>query len=109
MRAWLWAMGEAGRGAPTEAANYGDPRGNLELREILASYLRRVRGAVTEPEGLVVCTGFAQGANLVFRALARSGVRRVGIEDPRDRDLDAAALRAGLEPVPVTSTSGAST
>ena len=101
MRDWIWATAEAGRAAPTEAANYGDPRGSLELREVLASYLRRVRGSVTEPDGLVVCTGFAQGANLVFRALARSGVRRVGIEDPGDRDLDAAAVRAGLEPVPV--------
>jgi GntR family transcriptional regulator/MocR family aminotransferase len=98
---WLWAMGESARTAPTEVVDYGDPRGHLELRTILAAYLRRVRGSVTEPDDLVVCTGFAQGVGLVFRALARSGVRRVAIEDPGDRDLDAAAVRAGLEPVPV--------
>jgi len=101
MRDWIWALGEAGRTAPTESVNYGDPRGSLELREILAAYLRRVRGAVTEPDQLVVCSGFAQGVNLIFRALARSGVQRVAVEDPGDRDLDPTVRRAGLEAVPV--------
>jgi GntR family transcriptional regulator/MocR family aminotransferase len=50
---------------------------------------------------MVICAGFAQGINLLFRALAREGVRRVGLEDPGDRDNDAIAERAGLEPVPV--------
>jgi GntR family transcriptional regulator/MocR family aminotransferase len=102
MRDWLAALGEAGRSAPTDAAGYGDPRGSQVLREILASYLRRVRGAESVADGLVISTGFAQGINLVFRALARSGVPRVAIEDPGDRDLDAAAARAGLEAVPVS-------
>ena len=101
MRDWIWALGEAGRTAPTESVNYGDPRGSLELREILAAYLRRVRGAVTEADQLVVCSGFAQGVNLIFRALARSGVQRVAVEDPGDRDLDLTVRRAGLEAVPV--------
>jgi GntR family transcriptional regulator/MocR family aminotransferase len=101
MRDWLWALGEAGRAAPAAAVDYGDPRGSLSLRQVLAAYLRRVRGAAADPELMVICTGFAQGINLVLRALARDGVRRVGIEDPGDRDNDGVARRAGLEPVPI--------
>jgi GntR family transcriptional regulator/MocR family aminotransferase len=103
LRDWLWALGEAGRAAPTADADYGDAHGSRRLREVLAAYLRRVRGAAAEPELLVVCSGFAQGINLALAALAGvgAGVGRVVIEDPGDRDLDALARRAGLEPVPV--------
>ncbi len=100
-RDWLWALREAARDAPTEVFGYGDPRGSTALREVLAAYLRRVRGVVADPERLVICTGFAQGLNLVFRALAHSGVRRVAVEDPGDTDQPAIAARAGLRAVPV--------
>jgi GntR family transcriptional regulator / MocR family aminotransferase len=100
-RDWLWALREAAREAPTDAFGYGDPRGSAALREVLAAYLRRVRGAVADPERLVICSGFAQGLNLILRALARQGVRRVAVEDPGDLDQPAIAARAGLQPVPV--------
>lgn len=101
MRDWLWAMGEAGRRAPVTAAGYGDPRGSAELRRVLAAYLRRVRGAVADPEHLVICSGFTQGVGLLLRALARDGITRVAVEDPGDRDNDTVAERAGLTAVPV--------
>jgi GntR family transcriptional regulator / MocR family aminotransferase len=100
-RDWLWALREAAREAPTDMFGYGDPRGSAALREVLAAYLRRVRGAVADPERLVICSGFAQGLNLILRALARQGVRRVAVEDPGDLDQPAIAARAGLQPVPV--------
>jgi len=100
-RDWLWALREAARDAPTGAFGYGDPRGSAALREVLAAYLRRVRGAVADPERLVICSGFAQGLNLILRALARTGVRRVAVEDPGDLDQPAIAARAGLQAVPV--------
>ena len=101
VREWLWALREAARTAPAEAFGYGDPQGSAALREVLAAYLRRVRGAVAEPGRLVVCAGFAQGLNLVLRALARHGVRRVAVEDPCVRDHPAIAAGAGLQAVPV--------
>jgi GntR family transcriptional regulator / MocR family aminotransferase len=100
-RDWLWALREAAREAPTDMFGYGDPRGSAALREVLAAYLRRVRGAVADPERLVICSGFAQGLNLILRALARQGVRRVAVEDPGDLDQPAIAARAGLQAVPV--------
>jgi GntR family transcriptional regulator/MocR family aminotransferase len=98
---WMWAMREASRTAPADALGYGDPRGSLRLREVLAGYLRRVRGAVADPERLVICAGFAQGINLVLRTLAASGVRQVAYEDPGDFESRASRRRWGLDAVPV--------
>ncbi len=75
---WIWATREAlGRMASSEL-DYGDPRGSATLRAVIAGYLRRVRAAAADPDHLIVSTGFAQGLNLVLRALvqAASGASR---------------------------------
>jgi GntR family transcriptional regulator / MocR family aminotransferase len=79
---WVWATREACRGVATADLDYGDPRGSGTLRQVVAGYLRRVRAAAADSERIVVCTGFAQGLNLVLRVLAARGVRRVAFEDP---------------------------
>jgi GntR family transcriptional regulator/MocR family aminotransferase len=79
---WVWAMREACQSVATAELDYGDPRGSAALREVLAAYLRRVRAAAAAPEDLVVCTGFAQGLNLVLQVLGQLGVGRVAFEDP---------------------------
>jgi len=99
---WLWAQRETCRDAPTAAFNYGDPRGSPVLREVLAGYLRRVRGAAAQPERMLLCTGFSQGLNLVLRVLARTGLRRVAFEDPGyDDTIALTAAWTGVEAVPV--------
>ena len=50
-------------------------RGVPQLRIALAGYLNRVRGAVAEPDHMVICTGYAQGVRLL-----------VGVLAPRARD-----------------------
>src|SRR3954470_16887556 len=67
---WLWATREAARAMPTAEFDYGDPRGNQALREVVAGYLRRVRGAAADPARTVACSGYAQGLSLALRALA---------------------------------------
>ena len=79
---WVWAMREACREVATADLDYGDPRGSRALREVVAGYLRRVRAAAVGPEDLIVCTGFAQGLNLVLGVLSQLGVERVAFEDP---------------------------
>jgi GntR family transcriptional regulator/MocR family aminotransferase len=98
---WLWALREAARSAPDEAFGYGDPRGTRELREVIAAYLRRVRGAVADPEHVIICAGFAQGFNLVLRALAQQGVGAIAFEDPGHADDRVTAERWGLDAIPV--------
>ncbi|MEP6649753.1 MAG: PLP-dependent aminotransferase family protein [Lapillicoccus sp.] len=101
MRDWLWAMGVAGRTAT--AADLGDEHGTgaTQLREVLAAYLRRVRGAVADPDGVFVCAGFRYGLNLVLRALLTEGVTTVALEDPGPVDHDEIARRSGMRVVPV--------
>ena len=81
----------------------------MVLREVLAGYLRRVRAAAASPAQMIISTGFAQGINLVVRALARQGgVTRVAFEDPgygsaqADETVRAAlAMGIGVSYVPV--------
>ena len=99
---WAWAVKQACGAAPNAAFNYGDPRGSEEFRHVLAAYLRRVRAAAATAERIVVCTGFAQGLNLVLRALASNGVSLVAFEDPGySVTVATAAARAGIKAVPV--------
>ncbi len=103
---WLWALREAARRAPTSAFGYGDPRGQEQLREVVAAYLRRVRGAVTDPEHIVICSGFAQGVHLVLRALKRAGLRCVGLEDPGHAETRQVSGLVGVEVAPVRVDAG---
>jgi GntR family transcriptional regulator / MocR family aminotransferase len=101
-REWAWALRESCRNATSAELGYGDPRGSEVLRQVLAGYLRRVRGAVADAEQIVICVGFGQGINLVLRSLAQDGVRRVAIEDPGDNDYHSICGRLGIEAVPVS-------
>jgi GntR family transcriptional regulator/MocR family aminotransferase len=85
---WVWAMREACREVATAELDYGDPRGSGALREVVAGYLRRVRAAAADQENLIVCTGFAQGLNLVLRVVSQLGVGRVAFEDPGYGDVE---------------------
>nr|BEK70321.1 PLP-dependent aminotransferase family protein [Kitasatospora purpeofusca] len=64
--AWLAAGRRALTAAPNEAFGPGDPQGRRELREALADYLARARGVRTDPDRIVVCSGFAHALRLLF-------------------------------------------
>lgn len=100
---WLRSLRAAWRQAPIDAVDYPDPRGVPALRETLAAYLGRVRGAAADPEQLLVCTGFSQGLSLIARWLAGRGVETVAIEDPGWHSQRLILEQAGLavEPIPV--------
>jgi GntR family transcriptional regulator/MocR family aminotransferase len=100
--AWLRSIRRVLNETPDERFGYLSGRGVPELREALADYLDRVRGTAADPEAVVLCNGYAQGISLVVQVLARSGARRIALEDPSSGD-DAlpAAIEAGLEIVGV--------
>ena len=101
---WAWAMREACRTAPNTAFDYGDPRGDERLREVLAAYLRRVRAVDASADRVVVCAGFQQGLAIVLRILAAGGRSVVAVEDPGSVGTVTAAARAAhgdCLPVPV--------
>jgi GntR family transcriptional regulator/MocR family aminotransferase len=98
---WLRSLRAAWRQAPIDAVGYPDPRGVPDLRQALAGYLGRVRGAAAEPEQMLICTGFSQAFSLLCRWLAGRGVERVALEDPGWHPHRLIVEQAGLEVVPV--------
>ena len=102
---WLAAARRALNAAPYDALDYGDPRGRLELRRVLAEYLARARGVHAHPDRIVVCAGFTHGLALVCEALRVRGARTLAVEGyslAAHRDV-AAAGGLVLRPLPVDS------
>ncbi|MEU6852336.1 PLP-dependent aminotransferase family protein [Actinacidiphila alni] len=99
--AWSAAARRALAAAPNEAFGYTDPRGRPELREALTAYLARVRGVRTDPDHLVICTGYVQGVGLLARALYGRGARRIAVEALGFPDTRTLLRTAGLETVPL--------
>ena len=59
----------------------GDPAGLMELRSVLAGYLRRSRGVSCSAVDIMVTGGVARSLDLIAAALLRPG-DAVGIEEP---------------------------
>ncbi|GAA3125691.1 PLP-dependent aminotransferase family protein [Planomonospora alba] len=123
-RQWLAATRRVLAVLPSEALDYGDPGGVRELREELAAYLRRVRGADVTPDDLVIVGGVAQGLSLTVQVLAGRSARgrpggdlgwfhgraadpvpargvRLAVEDPTGLRQLPLLRAAGAEPVAV--------
>ncbi|MGW1770054.1 MocR-like pyridoxine biosynthesis transcription factor PdxR [Streptomyces sp. NPDC002073] len=97
--AWSAAARRALAAAPADAFGPGDPRGRPELRYALAEYLARARGVRTDPERIVVCSGFANGLRLLARVRPGAwAVEEYGLGFHRGI-LDAAGIRQ--HPLPV--------
>ena len=104
--AWLRSLRSALRDSPLDSLGYGDPRGTPVLREALAGYLGRVRGADADPENILVCTGFMQGFSLLCRALRSRGVEQVALEDPGWHIHRLIVEQAGLRVLPIPVDAG---
>jgi GntR family transcriptional regulator/MocR family aminotransferase len=102
-QAWLRAERAALARTPDAALGYGDPRGTVELRTALSTWLARSRGVRADPSTIVVVAGVAQGLALLAQVLVQRGVTTVGYEDPGSRGTRDQLLRWGLRlsPVPV--------
>jgi GntR family transcriptional regulator/MocR family aminotransferase len=98
---WLRSVRTAWRESALDAVGYTDPRGVPELREALADYLRRARGAAPDPEHLLICTGFRQGLSLTCRWLFASGLEHVALEDPGWHAQRLIVEEAGLAVTPI--------
>lgn len=100
--AWLRSVRRVLTEAPNERFGYPSGRGIPELHEALADYLNRVRGTSAKPDNVVICNGYAQGIALLVQVLAKSGAKRLAVEDPSsDDDARPIAASVGLEVVGV--------
>ena len=102
-RAWLATARRVLAAAPDRLLDYPDPRGLPQLREVLAGYLARARGVVTDPGHIVICAGFAHGLAVTCRALRARGAGTLAVEaygHQAHRDI-ARAQGLRLRPLPV--------
>ena len=99
--AWLAATRRALSAASFRALDYGDPRGQPELRAALADYVARARGVRATPDRVVVCSGFTQGFRLLCEALRARGARTLAIERYIQPATAEAARACGLRLAPV--------
>jgi len=104
--AWLRSLRAALRDSPLDSLGYPDPRGAPALREALAGYLGRVRGADADPESIVVCTGFMQSFSLLCRSLHSRGVELIAVEDPGWHVHRLIIEQAGMRVVPIAVDAG---
>jgi GntR family transcriptional regulator/MocR family aminotransferase len=99
---WSRAVKRALNAAPFEAFGYTEPHGRPELRGALAQYLARARGVRARPGNIVICSGAAEGLNLVAGALAEAGVAAVAVEEFGLYTQRASLARARLRCPPLT-------
>ncbi|MGK5677808.1 PLP-dependent aminotransferase family protein [Actinoplanes sp. URMC 104] len=97
-RQWADALSRAAAGADLGPAA---PGGVPALREVLAEYLARSRGAVAPAGSVVVCGGIRDAVGRLCRGLAAQGHREIAVEDPGWGALRQVAATAGLRPRPV--------
>ncbi|PCK26302.1 MULTISPECIES: PLP-dependent aminotransferase family protein [Rhodococcus] len=67
--AWISSARRALTTAPTDAFATTDPRGRVELRNALTTYLSRTRGVRVDPNCIVISASSGHGISLLARAL----------------------------------------
>lgn len=69
---WISSARRSLTSAPNDAFSATDPRGRIELRTALSSYLGRTRGVRTDPEHIVICASSGHGLTLIARVLQQT-------------------------------------
>jgi GntR family transcriptional regulator/MocR family aminotransferase len=101
MRQWMSAVRGAGATMAATDLGHPDPAGHPRLRQVLADYLARVRGAQADAASITITGGATDAIGLLCRALKAHGHTAVACEDPGWHRLREVATAAGLKAVPV--------
>jgi GntR family transcriptional regulator / MocR family aminotransferase len=96
---WCKMLGSRARRASIRDLDYGPPAGRWELRQAIATRLRRLRGIDADPERVVIVNGTQQALDLIARALLNPG-DRVLIEEPHYTGARCALTAAGGDLIP---------
>jgi GntR family transcriptional regulator / MocR family aminotransferase len=98
---WVSALRSVTSTLPYAELGYPDPAGHPRLRQVLAGYLARVRGAQADPAQVTMCRGVTDATHRICQALRAAGIGAVAVEDPGWHRLRQAAGAAGLRVVAV--------
>lgn len=78
---WQRILTRRSRNAPIRMLDYASPEGSIDLREAIASHLRRSRAVVCDASQVIIVNGSQQALDLASRVLLERGDHAV-IEDP---------------------------
>jgi GntR family transcriptional regulator/MocR family aminotransferase len=95
---WLRALRQGLAGLESDAFGYVAPQGLLMARVAIADYLRRTRGALADPEHIVICSGATQAVALLGQTLRATPL---AMEDPGFWLHRKILQYNGVEPIPV--------
>jgi GntR family transcriptional regulator/MocR family aminotransferase len=98
-----WADAQRAAAATASVGELGHPpaAGHPRLRQLLAGYLRRARGAVAGADDVLVCSSVTDGVRRVSAVLRAAGIDALACEAPGWTPLHRVAREAGLRVVPV--------
>ncbi|TCC22631.1 PLP-dependent aminotransferase family protein [Kribbella speibonae] len=100
---WAEAARAAARTVPTADLGYPDEQGYLPLRELMADYLQRSRGAIVSAADVVIRSGVSASVAQLCVGLRAMGIDRIAVEDPGWTRLRTVIESTGMrvDPVPV--------
>jgi len=93
---WCRLLGARARHASLSDLEYGAPAGRRELREVISTRLRRLRGLNADPDRIMIVNGTQQALDLISRVLLNPG-DRVLMEEPHYTGARCAFMAAGAE------------
>lgn len=93
--AWRRALNRVLNDTPQRLLGYGDPLGEMALREALAQHLSLTRGVRCQPQQIVMTEGAQQALSLCVTLLSNPGDTG-WVEDPGYRGAKAAMLAGNL-------------
>ncbi len=96
LRRWMWTAQRVARECDWLTLGYRDYRGERSLREALADRLGRTRGAIADPEQIIITQGSTQSVDLLLRVLRARRSTRLAVEDPSDPVRHKQAMMTGL-------------
>lgn len=95
---WVRLTNKICREQPLTAISYGDPQGELPLREAIVEYLGAARGIVCRPEQIVVMSGTEMMVGFAAERVAAPGCT-VWIEEPNYPFVHTLMPALGFKPV----------
>lgn len=86
---------------PLNAVGYGDPQGELALRQTIVEYLAAARGILCDASQIVVTAGSELTLEFMLSQVSAAPGDAVWVEDPCGTYMRALPRKAGLVPVPI--------
>ena len=97
---WARLTNQVCRERPLNAVGYGDPQGELVLRQAVAEYLATCRGIVCSPSQVIIIAGSEQSLEFMIEQVAHAG-DAAWIEEPAGPYIRNILRNNGLIPIPI--------